>query len=130
MDGPAWSGQQQPNLVKLTAYDGMRSRMCDWGPEITRTRVMGGVGKKDLPDELFFLVADITIGQRVSVGEAIVSNPLKRPEHYRDLAEKYHCLATITLSKQMKDRYLLMAKDYVLLADIAEQEILAPAWQN
>jgi len=91
---------------------------------------MGGVGKKDLPDELFFLVADITIGQRASVGEAIVSNPLKRPEHYRDLAEKYHCLAAITLSKQMKDRYLLMAKDYVLLADIAEQEILAHAWQN
>ena len=30
----------------------------------------------------------------------------------------------------MKDRYLLMAKDYVLLADIAEQEILAHAWQN
>jgi len=130
MDGPAWSGQQQPNLVKLMAYDGMRSRMCDWDPEITRTRVMGGVGKKDLPDELFFLVADITIGQRVSVGEAIMSNSLKRPEHYRDLAEKYHCLATTTLSKQMKDRYLLMAKDYVLLADIAEQEILAHAWQN
>ena len=91
---------------------------------------MGGAGKKDLPDELFFLVADITIRQRLSVGEAIMSNPLKRPEHYRDFAKKYRRLATTTLSKQMKDRYLLMAKDYALLADIAEQEILGRACYN
>jgi len=56
-----------------------------------------------------------------------MSNPLKRAEHYRDLAKMYRRLATTALSKQMKDRYLLMAKDYVLLADIAEQEILAHA---
>ncbi len=59
-----------------------------------------------------------------------MSNPLKRPEHYRDLAKKYRRLATTTLSKQMKDRYLLMAKDFVLLADIAEQEILAHPCHN
>ena len=99
--------------------------MRDWGPEITRTRVMGGGREKDVPDELFFLVADIAIGQRLSVLEAIMSDSLKRPEHYRDLAKKYRCLATTILSKQMKDCYLLMARDYVLLADIAEQEILA-----
>ena len=39
-------------------------------------------------------------------------------------------LATTALSKQMKDRCLLMAKDYVLLTDIAEQEILAHVRYN
>ena len=57
-----------------------------------------------------------------------MSHPLKRAEHYRDLAKTYRRLAitALSLSKQMKDRYLLMAKDYVLLADIAEQEIVMP----
>ena len=55
-----------------------------------------------------------------------MSDAWNRAEHYRDLAKKYRRLATTTLSKQMKDRYLLMAKDYVLLADIAEQEIVMP----
>jgi len=59
-----------------------------------------------------------------------MSNPLKRAQHYRDLAKMYCCLATTALSKQMKDRYLLMAKDYVLLTDIAEQEILAHVRYN
>ena len=44
-----------------------------------------------------------------------------RPEHYRDLAEECRRLATSTLSRQMKKRYLLMAKDYILLADVEEQ---------
>ena len=44
-----------------------------------------------------------------------------RAEHYRDLAQECRRLAETTLSSQMKDRYLFMAKDYVLLADIAEQ---------
>jgi hypothetical protein len=44
-----------------------------------------------------------------------------RGRHYRDLAEECLCLATNTLSSQMKKRYLLMAKDYILLADVEEQ---------
>jgi hypothetical protein len=44
-----------------------------------------------------------------------------RAEHYRDLAEECRRLATSTLSRQMKKRYLLMAKDYILLADVEEQ---------
>jgi len=36
---------------------------------------------------------------------------------YRDLAEECRRLAASTLSDQMKKRYLLMAKDYTLLAD-------------
>jgi len=44
-----------------------------------------------------------------------------RAERYHDLAEECRRLATTTLSSQMKKRYLLMAKDYILLADIAEQ---------
>ena len=44
-----------------------------------------------------------------------------RAEHYRDLAEECRRLATSTLSSQMKKRYLLMAKDYILLADVEEQ---------
>ena len=42
-------------------------------------------------------------------------------ERYRDLAEECCRLAAATLSSQMKKRYLLMAKDYLLLADIEEQ---------
>jgi hypothetical protein len=59
-----------------------------------------------------------------------MSNRLKRAEHYRALAKKYRRLAITALSKQMKDRYLLMAKDYVLLADIAEHELLVHAGYN
>jgi hypothetical protein len=59
-----------------------------------------------------------------------MSDAWNRPEHYRDLAEECRRLATTTLSSQMKNRYLLMAKDYILLADIAEQEILAHAYCN
>jgi hypothetical protein len=44
-----------------------------------------------------------------------------RAEHYRDLAEECRRLATSTLSRQMKNRYLLVAKDYILLADVEEQ---------
>ena len=53
-----------------------------------------------------------------------------RAEHHRDLAEECRHLATITLSSQMKKRYLLMAKDCVLLADIEEQEGIRLAYCN
>jgi hypothetical protein len=46
---------------------------------------------------------------------------LNRAERYRDLAEECRRLATTTLSSQMKNRYLLMAKDYILLADVEHQ---------
>jgi hypothetical protein len=46
---------------------------------------------------------------------------LNRAERYRDLAEECRRLAATTLSSQMKNRYLLMAKDYILLADVEEQ---------
>jgi hypothetical protein len=38
-----------------------------------------------------------------------------RAEHYRDLAEECRRLATTSSSTQMKNLYLLMAKDYILL---------------
>jgi hypothetical protein len=44
-----------------------------------------------------------------------------RAEHYRKLAEECRRLAATTLSNQMRNRYLLMAKDYTLLADLEEQ---------
>jgi len=44
-----------------------------------------------------------------------------RAEHYRDLAEECRRLAATSFSSQMKSRYLLMAKDYILLADVEEQ---------
>jgi hypothetical protein len=44
-----------------------------------------------------------------------------RAEHYRYLAEECRGLATTTLSSKMKERYLLMAMNYVLLASIVEQ---------
>jgi hypothetical protein len=48
-------------------------------------------------------------------------NAWTRPD-YRDLANECRRLAGSTLSDQMKKRYLLMAKDYRLLADIDKQE--------
>jgi hypothetical protein len=44
-----------------------------------------------------------------------------RAERYRDLAEDCRRLATATLSIRMKKRYLVMARDYILLADVEEQ---------
>jgi hypothetical protein len=44
-----------------------------------------------------------------------------RAEHYRDLAEECRRRATGTLSSRMKKRYLVMARDYILLADVEEQ---------
>jgi hypothetical protein len=46
---------------------------------------------------------------------------VNRAKRYRDLAEECRHLATITLSSQMKNRYSLMAKDYILLADVEDQ---------
>jgi hypothetical protein len=51
-----------------------------------------------------------------------VSNSSYRVGHYRDLAEECRRLAASTLSSRMKNRYLLMAKDYALLADIEKQD--------
>ena len=44
-----------------------------------------------------------------------------RAEYYRDLAEDCRRLAAGTLSSRMKKRYLVMARDYALLADVEEQ---------
>jgi hypothetical protein len=44
-----------------------------------------------------------------------------RAEHYRDLAQECRRLATGTLSSRMRKRYLVMARDYILLADVEEQ---------
>jgi hypothetical protein len=48
----------------------------------------------------------------------------------RDLAEECCRLATTTISNHLKNRYLLMANDYILLADIEEQELLGLAHRN
>ena len=50
-----------------------------------------------------------------------MSDAWNRAEHYRDLAEECRRLATGTLSSRMRKRYLVMAKDYILLADVEEQ---------
>ena len=44
-----------------------------------------------------------------------------RAKPYRDLAEACRRLATNTPSSQMKNRYLLLAQDYMRLADLKEQ---------
>jgi hypothetical protein len=44
-----------------------------------------------------------------------------RTECCRDLEEGCRRRAASTLSDQMKSRYLHMAKDYTLLADLAQQ---------
>jgi alkylhydroperoxidase/carboxymuconolactone decarboxylase family protein YurZ len=44
-----------------------------------------------------------------------------RAEPYRELAEGCRRLATSTPSGQIKNRYLLMAQDYIWLADLKEQ---------
>jgi len=44
-----------------------------------------------------------------------------RAEPYRDLAEECRRLATSTPSSQMQNRYLLLAQDYMWLADLKEQ---------
>ena len=46
-------------------------------------------------------------------------------ERYRYLAEECRRLAATTRSSQMRRRYLLMAEDYLLLADIKERGRLA-----
>jgi hypothetical protein len=53
-----------------------------------------------------------------------------RVELYRDLAEECCLLATTTIPNHLKSRYLLMANDYILLADIEEQEILGLGHRN
>jgi hypothetical protein len=56
-----------------------------------------------------------------------VLNAWNRAELYRDLAEVCRHLATTTFSSQIKNRYLLLANNYILLADIEEQELLGLA---
>jgi len=60
------------------------------------------------------------IGHRVSLGVAM-PDALDLAERYRDLAEACRRLATNTPSSQMKNRYLLLAQDYMRLADLKEQ---------
>jgi hypothetical protein len=50
-----------------------------------------------------------------------------RPEPYRRLAQECRRLATNTSSSQIKTRYLLMAQDYMWLADLKEQAHGTPA---
>jgi len=49
-----------------------------------------------------------------------MSNALNRAERYRDLAEECRCLATGTLSTQMRSRYSRMAEIYTTLAHAEE----------
>jgi hypothetical protein len=41
--------------------------------------------------------------------------------YYRELADECRRLAANTISDQMRSRYSLMAKEYILLADVEEQ---------
>src|SRR5215475_14212696 len=45
----------------------------------------------------------------------------RNPEPYRELAEECRRLAASAPSRQIKNRYLLMAQDYLWLADLKEQ---------
>ena len=50
-----------------------------------------------------------------------MSDAWNRAEYFRDLAEECRRRATGTLSSRMKKRYLVMARDYIVLADVEEQ---------
>jgi len=47
-----------------------------------------------------------------------------RVERYRKLAEECRRLAATSSSTEMRDRYLRMVKDLILLADVEEQDAL------
>jgi hypothetical protein len=70
-------------------------------------------------------MADVLQISGTVIGEGPMLNAMlnawSRAEDYRDLAKECRRLAATTLSSQMKDRYLLMAKDYILLAAVEEQ---------
>ncbi len=53
-----------------------------------------------------------------------MSDALYRAEHCRDLAEEFRRLSEMCASPEKRNHYSRMAKDYILLADIAEQDAL------
>ena len=53
-----------------------------------------------------------------------MSDALYRAERCRDLAEEFRRLSEMCASPEMRNHYSRMAKDYILLADIAEQDAL------
>jgi hypothetical protein len=50
-----------------------------------------------------------------------MSDASSRAQPYRDFARECCRLAENTLSSQLKNRYLVMATDYVLLAEVEER---------
>src|SRR5258708_37997891 len=60
-------------------------------------------------------------GTVFSVGGVPMLDTRNRAKPYRDLAEACRRLATNTPSSQMKNRYLLLAQDYMRLDDLNEQ---------
>jgi hypothetical protein len=55
-----------------------------------------------------------------------MSNPLKRAEHYRDLARRYLRLAAMGSSAENRNHYLRIAEHYSTLAETEERG--APAY--
>lgn len=53
-----------------------------------------------------------------------MSDASNQVERYRKLAEECRRLAASSSSTEMRDRYLRMAKDLILLADVEEQDAL------
>src|SRR5882757_2059409 len=50
--GPAWWQQQRTHWLAYGGRgDGLRSRTCDWGPGITRARVIGAPGTRTCPTD-------------------------------------------------------------------------------
>src|SRR5258708_32634584 len=60
-------------------------------------------------------------GTVFSLGGVPMLDTRNRAKPYRDLAEACRRLATNTPSSQMKNRYLLLAQDYMRLADLKER---------
>ena len=59
-----------------------------------------------------------------------MSDASSRAQPYRDFARECRRLAENTLSSQLKNRYLLMAKDYVALAEVEEQAQHDALWPS
>jgi hypothetical protein len=84
-------------------------------------------GNKNLPDVLSCLVADVTIGHRLSFfWGGIMSNPLYRAERCRDLAEECRAIAALCApSTEMRIHYSRMSEHYRSLAEAEELGTLA-----
>jgi hypothetical protein len=104
--------RQQPSETKPRIRTGTRSHFMCWPGYATASRLWPGrYSPSARPSQALR-------------GRCIMSDALKRAEHYRDVAKRYLRLAAISSRTENRNHYLRIAQHYNTLAEAEELRTL------